>query len=344
MTKTQALLADAEFVRLAVMRDEVTGKYRYSRTPMLRYATEAGFDVGKSTIDAALSAARLGTRSEDATPEKSTPAVTDEWTLPTGGKLAPVIEQKQAPAHGGTFKRFVIAADVHGDQAHADANRVFFEFVEKQWKPEIRIMAGDLWDFRPLRRNANADEKRESMQSDYTAGLGWLIRFKPDYFLRGNHDERLWQLASDGVGIEQDFASQKIGQIEAQLEELKIKMLPYHIQKGILEIGHLKVAHGFFNGVHAAKQMADVYNSVIFGHNHAVILHPVAGLERRAARCIGALCNLIMPYNERRPSALRQAHGWAYGVLSERTGEYWIWQAESIGGQWLLASDVVSLN
>lgn len=272
----------------------------------------------------------------------------DAWTIPPFDKdghymVFPKEETPKKVAQGGQWKRFVVASDVHGDKQDAEANSKLFNFIEGTWKPEIRIMAGDLWDFRPLRRNCSGEEKRESMQEDYTAGLGWLLRFRPQYFLRGNHDERLWDLAAFGSGIEQDFAVEKVRQVEPQLDSLGVRMLPYHIREGILELGHLKVAHGFYNGVHCAKQMADAYQSVLFGHNHAVISHPVAGLDRRAARCIGALCQLIMNYNSRTPSALRQAHGFAYGVINESTGVYHVWQAEAIEGTWVLPSDVVEI-
>jgi hypothetical protein len=40
---------------------------------------------------------------------------------------------------------------------------------------------------------------------------------------------------------------------------------------------------------------------------------------------------------------LRHAHGWAYGVIDEATGQYNVWQAEQIGGKWMLPSNIVEL-
>ena len=48
--------------------------------------------------------------------------------------------------------------DVHGDQQDKKACEVFFKFA-KDWKPEIRVMGGDLFDFRPLRKKASEDER-----------------------------------------------------------------------------------------------------------------------------------------------------------------------------------------
>ena len=55
------------------------------------------------------------------------------------------------------------------------------------------------------------------------------------------------------------------------------------------------------------------------------------------------MCKLDMPYNNRMPVTLRHAHGWAYGVLSEKTGSYHVWQAERIDDTWLLPIELKTL-
>lgn len=239
-------------------------------------------------------------------------------------------------------RRFLVGADIHGDQQEASAVKAFFKFAEI-WKPEIRICAGDLWDFRPLRNGASEDEKRESMREDLKAGKDWFNQFKPTHFLRGNHDQRLWELAIAGRGVVSDFAQEGVEEIEAMVAHHKCKMLPYHKRDGVLKLGHLKVLHGFASGIYAARQHALVYGSCLFGHVHAIDEHAIPGLERRVARCIGALCKLSMPYNERHMNTLKQAHGFAFGVLSENTGNYHVWQAEEIDGKWIIPSDFIEL-
>lgn len=68
------------------------------------------------------------------------------------------------------------------------------------------------------------------------------------------------------------------------------------------------------------------------------------GLERRVARAVGCLCALEMDYNSRQPNTLRQAHGWAYGVINRKTGAYHVWQAEEIEGKWLLPTDLKAIG
>ena len=222
------------------------------------------------------------------------------------------------------------------------AVNALFRFL-KIWKPEIRIFAGDLFDFRPLRGGASEDEKRESMSKDYEMGMEFLHQFAPQFVLRGNHDERLWWLRDRANGVASDHAGHLVNEFEGECKKLKARLLPYHKRDGVLRIGHLKVLHGFSAGVYATRQTALVYGASLLGHTHTVDEHAIPGLERRVARSIGCLCKLDMQYNERQPSSLRHAHGFAYGVINKASGHYHAWQAERIGNTWLLPSDIVQL-
>jgi predicted phosphodiesterase len=239
------------------------------------------------------------------------------------------------------WKKFIVASDVHGDMQDAAACRVFFNFV-KAFNPDIKVFAGDLWDFRAIRKGASEDERQESMAKDYTAGLNWLKTYQPHYFLRGNHDERLWELADSDKGVMSDYAQSGVVEITSELAKMRCRMLPYHKREGVLKLGSLKVLHGFHCGVFAARQTALVYGSALFGHTHVIDEHSIGGLDRRVARNIGALCQLDMDYNSRNPNTLRQAHGFAYGILNERTGCFHVQQAEEINGNWMLPSDFKS--
>lgn len=240
------------------------------------------------------------------------------------------------------WKRFVAAFDVHGDQQDQRTCSAFLKFC-KLWQPDVRVFGGDLWDFRPLRRKASDEEKRESMRADFDAGMKWLKSFAPHYFIRGNHDERLWELAESDNGILSDHARCGVEKIETELKAMHCRMLPYHKRAGVLRIGHLKILHGFHAGVFATRQTALIYGSALFGHVHTIDEHAIPGLERRVARSCGCLCSLDMEYAARTPSTLRQAHGWAYGVIHKTTGNYHVWQAEEVSGKFIVPTDTATL-
>lgn len=240
------------------------------------------------------------------------------------------------------WEPFVVAFDSHGDMQSKSTVKAFLKFCDL-WKPKYRIFGGDNWDFRPLRGKATDEEKRESMKKDFEAGMDFIKKFRPHFFIRGNHDERLWELAERGDGVRSDYAQLGIKEVEKELKAMSCRMLPYHKRDGVLRIGHLKVLHGFFCGVYAARQHALVYGSCLFGHVHDVTEHSIPGLERRVARCGGCLCTLDFPYAARTPNTLRQSQGWPYGVINSRTGEYIVWQAERINGHYITAHGVIVL-
>ena len=237
------------------------------------------------------------------------------------------------------WQRFIFGADLHGDRQHKPTARLFLDFCA-HWKPDIKVFGGDCFDLRPLRKGANDDEKRELLEEDVNAGLEFIKEFQPNFFLRGNHDERLWELKARGTGAAQAYAEQGCEEIETLLDGMGCRMLPYHKRDGILRIGHLKFLHGFHCGVFAARQTALIYGSALMGHTHVIDQHPVPGLERRVTRIVGCLCLLDMEYNSRQPNTLRQAHGFAYGVINDKTGSFHCWQAEQIGGKWFLPTDI----
>ena len=233
------------------------------------------------------------------------------------------------------MKRFIFCSDLHGDMQDPAAVAALFRFV-KEFKPQIKIFGGDLWDFRAIRKGASEDERHESMAKDYEAGVEFLKQLQPHYFLRGNHDERLFELAAHGKGIVGDYAQKGVLEIQKITKQMGARMLPYNTRDGILRIGKLKMLHGFHSGINAARQTALVYGASIFGHVHTIDEHSIPGLDRRVARSAGCLCKLEMEYNSRTPSALRHSHGFCYGVINEKTGAYNVWQAEEINGKWIL--------
>jgi hypothetical protein len=242
------------------------------------------------------------------------------------------------------YKKFIACADVHGDKQDPRAVKAFLEF-NSIWKADIRLMLGDLWDFMAIRRGASQEEKEESMQYDFIAGMQFFHDYKPTHFLRGNHDQRLWDLAQFGRGLLGDYAQHGVKEIEDAVRKAKCHMLPYDKKRGVLKLGHMKCVHGYYAGLYASKKHAETYGSVLIGHNHTIDEYASPGLDRRVGRCIGWLGNdSVMDYTRAKPGVLRWAHGWAYGIINKKTGLYNVWQAEKIGGVFSCPSDVIHVG
>jgi hypothetical protein len=219
-----------------------------------------------------------------------------------------------SPRGGTTGTKFVVACDSHGDSCDPAAIEAFLGFVDA-FRPAIRIHAGDAFDFRPLRNGASKEEAEEELMPDMEAGEAFLWRYKPQVFLKGNHDARLWEQA-DRKGPVSEFCRMLAGRLDLFFGSMQTKVLPYDVRHGVYELAPgLRVAHGFAAGINATSQMAKVYGNVLHGHNHTVERVTVPGLPPKTGWSAGCLCKLEMAYSSRRLTSLRQMQGFASGEI-----------------------------
>jgi len=234
------------------------------------------------------------------------------------------------------LKKWIYASDLHGDMQRTDVVEELLKFCDL-FKPDIKIFGGDLFDFRAIRRGASATERADSMALDVELGLQFLKDFKPQVFLRGNHDERLWDTAKyAGDGLVRDHAQEGVRMIENKCKIQKIKLLPYSVEKGVYKLGKLCFIHGFHAGVFATKRHAEVFadqgGAVIHGHTHSIQQQSIARLGGAGGYGVGCLCRLDMEYNRHFTGRLMHEHGWAYGFCNK--DDYQVYQARKMGDKW----------
>lgn len=238
-------------------------------------------------------------------------------------------------------KRFVVVADSHGDMQDEATTAAVLEF-NRCYKPQIRVHAGDAFDFRNLRKGASDEEKAASLEDDWAAGTDFLRAFfdggAENYFLRGNHDERLWDFQRCATGLVRDYAHDGIKRVEQLVKKSRAQMLPYDAALGILRLGKLSILHGYHAGMGACRQHAAIYGNCLFGHVHTIESSPVATLEAAEARSIGCLCKRDMDYINKKTGKLRWGNGWAYGLLFP-DGSYQLAQARKINGSFYVATN-----
>jgi hypothetical protein len=237
-------------------------------------------------------------------------------------------------------RRWIAAFDNHGDMEDAETRTALMAF-KRDWKPHIRIHGGDNWDFRNLRKGASDDEKSASLGDDWEAGSDYLADLfageGENIFLRGNHDERLWNLSKSATGILRDYAEDGIKRIEGIVRKVRAKMLPYDSTEGIYQIGKLTVIHGYFHGVNACRQHANTYGNCIFGHIHEDSSAPVPSLKAASADAIPCVCIRNMDYVNQKTAKMRWSQGWAYGLLFD-DGTYTLNKVRKIDGRFHCAT------
>lgn len=242
----------------------------------------------------------------------------------------------------GNWKRWVAGYDIHGVNQDRATNESFFRFVEA-FKPHYRICGGDCWDFKQIRKKADPHERRDSMAQDVSEGKEWLKRFKPTIFLRGNHDERLWDLANQSEGIVADYAKLCVKQLEELITKLHCRMLAYNKREGVYEMGALRFIHGYITGITAARRTAMIYGNVVMGHGHGIQSATVEAIEPRSGFMCGCLCKVELEYNRAQAGTLSWENGWCYGVTNEKTGSFQYWQARRIDDKWILPTGIETL-
>ena len=94
---------------------------------------------------------------------------------------------------------FVCAADTHGEIIDANYSKYILKFVEDV-KPKKRFHLGDVFDLKPLRAGAHAEDRASSLKDDISAGLRFLRAFK-------THVEKNWHEFAPGRLIGHGFAS-----------------------------------------------------------------------------------------------------------------------------------------
>ena len=236
------------------------------------------------------------------------------------------------------MKSFIFASDLHGDMQDHDAVAGLIKFTE-DFNPDVRIFGGDLFDFSPLMRGADAADKNASMEADVEAGMEFLKLWRPNYFLLGNHDDRLWQTAEKhSVGIIRDTARMGIKDIKETCRAYNCKMLPYSVDKGVLQLGKIAFVHGYFHGaVSACKQHAMTFapagGCCIHGHIHSIQHFTSPRHKGASAISAGCLATVDMQWNRAKVNRLSHEPGWVFGYYSNKS--WAAWTVRRFEGKWL---------
>jgi len=216
------------------------------------------------------------------------------------------------------WTKFCLITDTHGDKINTECADAFLGFCE-DFKPDIRIHGGDYMDCRPLRGGASDEEKSEGMQADFDAMESFMLRYRPNRILDGNHDARLKNLAKNGSGIMREWAKDGVEKLRQLFEFLECPVQPYTVWKNPYRLGPLTFIHGFTYGMNPLPQPMAAFGNVIMGHVHYSSHVSRFGYE---GWTVGCGCDVNLEYNATRLTALAQTNGWISGEVNLATGSY----------------------
>ena len=241
------------------------------------------------------------------------------------------------------WRPFTICGDSHGDMIDIKARKAFLDFCDA-YRPDIRIHLGDAIDFRGWRKGASPEDKAESMQRDYDMGMQFLRDMGATVWLWGNHDKRVLDVATSANGSMRDYAGKIATDMHDTAKQIGCKVVPWGVRKGVYELGKVRaggyrVIHGYRHGIHALVAEVKTYGRVIHGHIHCRGSFVGSTYDATEGHTIPCLCRLDMDYAAGNETGLRQEHGWAYGVVNDRTGAVVFQHARKIGRDWITPSE-----
>ena len=259
-----------------------------------------------------------------------------------------------SPAIIGKFTTFSACFDSHGKYINWNTANAFLDHM-KAFKPDLCIHGGDAFDFSCLRSAATPEEKGLAILDDVDEGLNFLGLMKPTHFIRGNHDDRIYeklnfvdarleaQRDNDPMertskatsALEALGASDVLGRIKDLFKKCKTIEIPYK-RGSSLKVGQQHFAHGMFCGDSAAKKMAEQYcGNVLFGHIHCFDSATLPNVQRWIGQSVGDLADdERMDYQRKQPRSLKHENGWVYGAISKKTGQCYYVLARTVGGVW----------
>jgi hypothetical protein len=240
-----------------------------------------------------------------------------------------------------TPQRFVLASDPHGKLACKRTVSALFRFMD-DYQPSIVINMGDNWDFASIRRGASDEEKAESLEQDFKAGEAFMLRLfaygRTRVLLRGNHDERLWDMRESCSGVKRDYADAGIDRITALVKRCGATMLPYDSRAGIYKMGDRNIVHGYRHGANASREHARIFKRCAHGHVHRDAHHITDDIDHSDAVSIPCLCGLNPPYMRASTAKLGWSNGWGFGLL-HADGRTEVYTAKESGGKFYAVKD-----
>ena len=247
------------------------------------------------------------------------------------------------------YRKFMAGYDLHGDMQNRDVVKKFFEFSRAFFgrgsDTDVKIMGGDLFDFRGLRKKADKAEQAESLSDDVACGIEFLSKWMEGKgqkaWLRGNHCQRLWDVAESesGDGLKRDAARKGVEELDDLCKEYRIKTYPYSKRTGLHREGKLCFLHGYAAGVYALRKTLQSYGeNIIMGHTHTIQSISVEGLVPKQGWVAGCLCQLDYEYNRSMLGTLNHENGWVYGLILD-DGNFAVYQARQIAGKWILPTE-----
>lgn len=218
-------------------------------------------------------------------------------------------------------KRWVAFGCAHGEHVDRAAFDQMLTFVSN-FKPQVRICLGDVWDTTAMRGGATgtADEGAD-VEADWMAGVRILEEYRPSVFFHGNHEARIARLLDHGNALVRYAAEQVSKSLSRLCRELRCEVVPYDIEAGWRQLGNCYFGHGYMFNQSAIRDHAEMLGgNVVIAHLHRQGMEVGRGLGAPVGYCVGCMADIpAMSYARARRQTTSWQVGFAFGEYTEET-------------------------
>ena len=217
------------------------------------------------------------------------------------------------------WKKWMAVSCSHGDHIDPEARDSVLAFKDR-FKPDTTLHLGDFVDMAAARGGAmsdpNSSDRAASVAEDLAAGVDFLNELRPQHILYGNHEDRLFKLASSPNALAAHAATIVIQEIEATAKKLKARLYDYDI-RSYCPIGDHKFIHGYMFNMSAVRDHAETFGNCVLGHLHRVGQEPGRTLQSATGYCVGMLMKFDASYAKTRRATLAWSQGFGYGFYTD---------------------------
>lgn len=244
------------------------------------------------------------------------------------------------------WTKFVFFSDNHGNMEDTSCTDALVSFMER-FDPDYRIHGGDGFDIKALRKGAEGKDVNDSLEEDIRQGIEFIKRTKPNVYLFGNHEDRLFKtMESSGSGIIRDYCKEIIDYIVSTLKDVGCKVIkPYHAEDGTFQLGSVVFCHGYSANQNSVREHAIHYapngGACVIGHLHTIMQANAKRHKGVVGFCAGWLGKQrTAGYAKNHLNTSTWGNGWCYGWVKGK--EWKILQAHKVGGQWVAPIDFLA--
>lgn len=224
----------------------------------------------------------------------------------------------------------------HGNLINPAAEDAVLKFRD-HYDPHFVAHLGDAIDTAAFRSGAHgSNDESEPVAPDVDAGLGFIRKLRPDVYLQGNHEARLWSLAEHHNAIVSGLAQSILTEIRRTCDAMKCKVVPYDYGQGY-KLGNYLLMHGWYFNEMAARDHAEAFGNVIFVHTHRIAI--AKGRRADSPTGVNAGCLIDVKhagYAKARRATLAWSNGFAFGEYCDDKLVVWLHEQPQGCNDWRL--------